>query len=573
MESHGEPAGVMGIVGKVFRPFAGAFSDRERASIMAIQGRFAGSACVFVLGLVGTLLASAARAESDEERQAIIKKVQHSVAKVIVEFKDGQGGHGSGYIIEKSGLIITNAHVIKGAQKAKRVYVTFPADEDKTEYKTEGFLDVLSTRDLALLRIDPGKKKMDQLKLATKLPFPGDTVFTFGSPLGFDNTPAFGRITSYRTGLEIAKIMGGIKAFEEGQGYSVKSTWVQHDACMSPGNSGGPLLNMKGEVLGLNTWHLPSGENMNFATSAANIKEFMAGASRNLKPWSQLPNWKGAGHDPQEAPPGIPGVTLTSWKSFCVAKLKLAEKTEAADSEIKKIGNLNPLAPRRFHNQRNQKLSSIYQNLAEAYSTYGAEARAAMKEMSHPDLIKLIISDAQANEQIAVQYKAFAKAVAEQGDTNAIEQEIVKIKMQTLVALRSQFDGVRANMGRTFGIPFPSLEEMEQLLSDLKSKKPKNGDDKNAKLEKAGKKPYRTWTSIGGGHTIRARLVKVTDGMAILETRQGKRITVAIDKLCDEDQEYIDEIANAAPSDNKDKDKDKDKGKDKNKNGDGDADS
>lgn len=523
---------------------------------MAIRCRFAAKTQVSVLGLIlGTFLASVAWAETDADRQSVIQKVEHSIAKVIVETKGG-GGHGSGYVIDKLGLIITNAHVIKGAQKAKRVYITFPADGDKKEYKTEGFLDVLSTRDLALLRIDPGKKKLVPLKLATRLPQSGDTVFTFGSPLGFDNTPAFGRVTAYRTGMEIASIMGGKKAFEEGQGYSVKSTWVQHDACMSPGNSGGPLLNMKGEVLGLNTWHIPKGENMNFATSTANIKEFLKGASRNLKPWSQLPNWKGAGHDPGAPPPGIPGVTLTSWKEFCKAKIDLAKKTDAADAALAKIDDLDPRAPRSFHNKRNRKLSAVYRNLAGAYKAYGIKARASNREMSHPELIKLIISDAQAHEQIAIMYQSFSMNVSQQGGSGAIEQKILELKVKNLVDLRSKFDITRVQLARTFGILFPSLDDMKKALKKAASEKNKKGDKGEDAEISTEKRPYRTWTSVGGGHRIRARLVKVTDGMVVLKTRQGKKITVAIEKLCDEDQDYIAEIASAPSSDEQDDDTD-----------------
>ena len=299
-----------------------------------------------VLGLV---CATSACGQSDAERQTVIKKVEHSVAKVIVELEQGQG-HGSGYIVDESGVIVTNAHVVKVARRkdVKRVYVTFPADGDKKEYATEGFLDVQPTRDLALLRIKPEGRTLKPLQLCEQPPSPGETVLTFGSPLGLDNTPAFGHVTAYRTGRDIDQVFSGLAGkgyYEKVQGYSLDASWVQHDAAMSPGNSGGPLLNMRGEVLGLNTWHIPGGENLNFATSAANIRAFLAGASKLVKAWSELPPWQGAGEEEKEGPGGNAGITLAAWKEFGKAKNELSDKIDAADGRLQKIPDLDSRAP------------------------------------------------------------------------------------------------------------------------------------------------------------------------------------------------------------------------------------
>ena len=277
------------------------------------------------------------------------RKVEHSVAKVIVELEQGQG-HGSGYIVDESGVIVTNAHVVKVARRkdVKRVYVTFPADGDKKEYATEGFLDVQPTRDLALIRIKPEGRTLKPLQLCEQPPSPGETVLTFGSPLGLDNTPAFGHVTAYRTGRDIDQVFSGLAGkgyYEKVQGYSLDASWVQHNAAMSPGNSGGPLLNMRGEVLGLNTWHIPGGENLNFATSAANIRAFLAGASKLVKAWSELPPWQGAGEEEKEGPGGNAGITLAAWKEFGKAKNKLSDKIDAADGRLQKIPDLDSRPP------------------------------------------------------------------------------------------------------------------------------------------------------------------------------------------------------------------------------------
>ena len=139
-------------------------------------------------------LLSIAWGQSDSEREAVIKKVEPSVAKVVIELEQGMG-HGSGYIVDESGLVVTNAHVVKIAstRASRKIYVTFPADGDKKEYIDGGLLGRFADQRPGPSAFqDRGKESACALKLAEKLPSQGETVFTFGSPLGWDNTIAFG---------------------------------------------------------------------------------------------------------------------------------------------------------------------------------------------------------------------------------------------------------------------------------------------------------------------------------------------------------------------------------------------
>ena len=118
----------------------------------------------------------------------------------------------------------------------------------------------------------PAIRSWLRLKVADKLPTRGDWVATFGSPLGLALTAADGKISAIRGGSELVDMTkrGPTSIYEE-LGYDPNSTWLQHTAPISHGNSGGPLVNARAEVVGINTWTLPEGQNLNFAISSPHI--------------------------------------------------------------------------------------------------------------------------------------------------------------------------------------------------------------------------------------------------------------------------------------------------------------
>ena len=134
--------------------------------------------------------------------------------------------------------------------------MVFPADNDDKSYPSDGFLEIQPTKDLALIHIDPTKRKLKALKLATACR-EGEHVYAFGSPLGLSLSFTEGLVSAVRSGKQLGAIlakMAGPGYYEKGMGYDVDAEWIQHAVPISPGNSGGPLINAKGEVLGLNTW-------------------------------------------------------------------------------------------------------------------------------------------------------------------------------------------------------------------------------------------------------------------------------------------------------------------------------
>lgn len=150
---------------------------------------------------------------------------------------------GSGFIIDKDGFIITNNHVVEGAQEIK---VKLAAGR---EYKAKVVGRDPKT-DLALIKISPPFRELPTLALGDSDSMRvGDWVLAIGNPFGLEETVTQGIISA--TGRVI--------------GSGPYDNFLQTDAPINPGNSGGPLVNINGEVIGINTAIISSGQGIGFA--------------------------------------------------------------------------------------------------------------------------------------------------------------------------------------------------------------------------------------------------------------------------------------------------------------------
>ncbi|MBI1242053.1 HhoA/HhoB/HtrA family serine endopeptidase [Umezakia ovalisporum] len=163
-------------------------------------------------------------------------------------------GLGSGFIIDKGGLVLTNAHVV---DKADRVTVRLK-DGRTYEGKVQGIDEVT---DLAVVKISPDRDlpvaplgDSDQVQV-------GDWAIAVGNPLGFDNTVTLGIVST----LKRSSAQVGIA--------DKRLDFIQTDAAINPGNSGGPLLNERGEVIGINTAIRPDAMGIGFAIPIDKAKE------------------------------------------------------------------------------------------------------------------------------------------------------------------------------------------------------------------------------------------------------------------------------------------------------------
>ncbi len=146
-------------------------------------------------------------------------------------------GEGSGFIVDAKGYIMTNRHVIEGAD---RVQVRF-AEEDE-------FIDAVvigsdEETDLAVVKVDPGDRTLTVAVLGNSDGVSvGDWAIAIGSPFGFRESVTAGIISA-----KSREVSSGSRASRPFQKF------FQTDAAINPGNSGGPLVNMRGEVIGINT--------------------------------------------------------------------------------------------------------------------------------------------------------------------------------------------------------------------------------------------------------------------------------------------------------------------------------
>jgi hypothetical protein len=183
----------------------------------------------------------------------LIPQVERSVVRILVKGQYG-GSTGSGFVVDKEGTIVTNYHVIEGANSAEAEFVT----GERT--KVVGFLTLDDTRDLAVIKVDFPAEKLHPISLASIVPQKGVRVAAFGAPVNLAFTATDGIVSAVRDAKEVQHKVG---------------TFVQTTAPISPGNSGGPLVNMRGEVVGVNSFKRADGENLNFAICSLDVQEVL----------------------------------------------------------------------------------------------------------------------------------------------------------------------------------------------------------------------------------------------------------------------------------------------------------
>ncbi len=202
--------------------------------------------------------------------EQMLAKAKSSIVRV-----ENALGTGSGVVVDAAGIVATNLHVVEGAEDAAVVFA------DGTSLRVEGFVYYSQECDLCLLKVDRGGHQLTALPVSKELPAQGVSVFTFGNPQGLKFTVTKGIVSAFTSTKELADI--GIVMGNPGN-----AIWIQTDASIDRGNSGGPLLSEDGVVLGLNTFFLAI-NNAYFANTCVSITEALS-SLQAVAPLSKLPH-------------------------------------------------------------------------------------------------------------------------------------------------------------------------------------------------------------------------------------------------------------------------------------------
>ena len=224
---------------------------------------YVGVALFVCLGPMSVLRAQEQQSAATETLPQIIKRIQPcTVAVLIYDEKDKLKGRGSGFFVSRAGHIITNRHVLEGASRAEiktaqgKVHpITHILAEDK-----QG--------DLVLASVDIPPGSAEPLKLSKSIPLVGQRIMVIGNPRGFEGTVSDGIVSAVRDIPAFGKI-------------------IQLSAPISPGSSGSPVVDMKGQVIGIATFQFTEGQNLNFAMPSQRAVKLKPGKPRTLAQWQK----------------------------------------------------------------------------------------------------------------------------------------------------------------------------------------------------------------------------------------------------------------------------------------------
>ncbi|HET6884565.1 MAG TPA: trypsin-like peptidase domain-containing protein, partial [Pirellulales bacterium] len=268
-------------------------------------------------------------------------------------------------------------------------------------------------------------RKLTPITLADHEPKKGDSVLTFGAPRGFGGTVSNGIVSAIRRGSEvreISRLSTGRDPYVDALGYDLDAFWVQTTAPISPGNSGGPLVDMAGTVVGMNTWCRTDAQNINFAISARHVAELMRDARGLPRPFDELPKPR-AGIAMGGRLNGAK--TLSYWNA--VAKAKATRRRDSA--------------------RRPKHSGEIISIPTSALENYAKALRAIDTRDVEPVLLELVGVDAQNAKARAEQLWHNKWGVPTVGDVIAEEK------------ITAAYERIRGDLSGVYGTKFPPIDE------------------------------------------------------------------------------------------------------------------
>lgn len=226
-----------------------------------------------IVGIILCMLSLATNARSAQDLPSLLEHILPGVVVIVTRSQKGNG-LGSGFFVTYNGDILTNWHVVEGAD-----IVTVTTD-DQRQYPAR--IKAWDTdADMALITIQSTQYR--PLRLAGTIPRLGSSVVAVGAPNGFEKSISDGLVS------QVHRVQNG--------------SYLQVSCPISPGSSGGPILSLNGEVVGMATLTLKEGQNLNFAVPAPTLNQFV-NRSRSLVPrtFNSIAKASGAVARPASAP-------------------------------------------------------------------------------------------------------------------------------------------------------------------------------------------------------------------------------------------------------------------------------
>lgn len=511
--------------------------------------------CLLLFGWLG--LASVHWAAAQDDLADIVERCERAVVKIEVEGGSG-AGLGSGFLVDANGTLVTNVHVLAGAQRA---FATFP-NGAKSEIR--GTLVYDTARDICIAKIEGAG--LPSLKIAAELPRKGERVTALGSPHGLSFSATTGIVSAIRPAEQLAREIGHP---------DIQGTWIQVDAALSGGNSGGPLINNRGEVVGMSTLASQgAAQNLNFGISGADILKAQETARTHQLVSLSAGVGKLAPKDEVAQRPTVERPTIPAEKielyvkegreNFSELLRAMRQELSRSSSALKEMRkghefmppNVEPsIETARVVNTRTKK-SMYYFRSQRVKDREVNRLQGRVRELesiakssadpSSPEALYALLSkcgprlDPRRPGSIGFLFDAqVIVPVNDHGVVVHYDQMPYLLWTESTAGLApgSELTQVPVYVAGTETIAVPGRGQIVvTVLYSVTDSELRNaifGSNAVAAAE------WRTWTDQTGKFKIEATLVEVTDTHAVLKKRDGTTVKVPLDRLSGNDREFL----------------------------------
>ena len=211
----------------------------------------------YLLPAISLLFLAASHAAAQDALPELVRRIKPSVVAIVTyDVKGEKLSRGSGFFTAPD-RVVTNRHVLEGAYKAEIHTV------NELAYSVKGVLAVDGEGDIALLQVEIPPGVASPLTVVRTSPQEGESIVVIGNPLGLEGSISNGIVSAVRDIPNFGRI-------------------IQITAPISQGSSGSPVVNMRGEVVGVATLQLTDGQSLNFAVPSDRVVQLQAGQNRTL---------------------------------------------------------------------------------------------------------------------------------------------------------------------------------------------------------------------------------------------------------------------------------------------------